>query len=53
MQYLFDNENNDNYIDLKFSVIRHNQFLTGQDKFPDVDLRELSFDHYSHPPRIF
>ena len=51
MQYLFDNKN-DNYSDLYFSVICHNQFLDGQDKLPDFDLRELSFDRYSHPPHI-
>ena len=51
MQYLFKNDNDTN-TDLDFSVIRHNQCLDGQDKFPDFDLRELSFDRYSHPPRI-
>ena len=48
MQYLFDNEN-DNYTDLDLSLIRHNQFFDGQDNFPDFDLRELLFEHYSHP----
>ena len=51
MQYLFANDN-DNYTDLDFSVTRNNQFLEGKDKFPDSDLRELSFDCYSHPPYI-
>ena len=51
MQYLFDNEIN-NYIDLDYSLIRHNQFLDSQDKFPDFDLRVLSFDCYSHPSHI-
>ena len=51
MQYLLENDNN-NYTDLNFSIIRHNQFLDGQNKFPDFDLRELSFDCYSHPPHI-
>ena len=51
MQYLLDN-NNSNYTDPDFSIIRHNQFLDRQDKFPDFDLRELSFDCYSRPPRI-
>ena len=50
MQYLFDNENDNT--DLDFSFIWHNQFLDGQDKFTDFDLKVLSFDHYSHPPRI-
>ena len=52
MRCLFDNDNSDNYTVLDFSVIRHNQFLSGQDKFPDFDLIELSFDRYSHPHRI-
>ena len=51
MQYLSDNDNI-NYTDLDFSIIHHNQFLDGQDKFPDFDLRELSFDRYSHPPHL-
>ena len=51
MQYLLDNDNS-NYTDLDFSIIRHNQLLDGREKFPDFDLRELSFDHYSHPPHI-
>ena len=51
MHYLFDNKN-DNYTDLYFSAIRHNQFLDGQDKFPDFDLREILFHRYSHPPHI-
>ena len=49
--YLFDNDNN-NYTDLEFSIFCHNQLLNGQDKFPDFDLRELSFDPYYHPPHI-
>ena len=51
MQYLFENDNS-NYTDLDFSVICHNQFLDRQDKFPDFDLRELSFYRYSHPPQF-
>ena len=51
MQYLLDNDNK-NYTDLDFSIICHNQFRVGQDKFPAFDLRELYFDHYSHPPHI-
>ena len=51
IQYLSDNYNI-NYTDLEFSIILHNQFLDEQDKFPDFDLRELSFGRYSHPPRI-
>ena len=51
MKYLFDIDNN-NYIEMNFSMILHNQLLDGQDKFPDSDLRELSFNHYSHLPRI-
>ena len=51
MQYLFDNENN-NYTDLNFSFIRYNQFLESQDTFTYFDLKELSFDRYSHPLHI-
>ena len=51
MQYLWNNDNS-NYTDLNINIIRHNQFLDGQDKFPDFDLREVSFDCYSHPPHI-
>ena len=50
MQFLFDNENANTGLD--FSLIWHNQFLDGQDKFPDFDQRELSFNRYSHPPHI-
>ena len=51
MQYLLYN-NNSNYTDLDFSIIRHNHFLDGQDKVTNLDLKELSFDCYSHPPHI-
>ena len=51
MQYSSDN-NNINYTDLDFSIIHHNQFLDGQDKFPDFNLRELSLDRYFNPPHI-
>ena len=50
MQFLFNNKHDNT--DLDFSLIRHSQFLDGQDKFPDFDLKELSFDRYSHSPHI-
>ena len=62
MQNLFNTEEDnyfnleldkeDNYSHLEFNDILHNQFLDGQDKFPNFHLREASFDRCSHPPHI-
>ena len=51
MQHSLDNDNS-NYTNLAFSIIRHNQFLDAQDNFPGFDLREAYFDYFSHPPHI-
>ena len=37
---------------LEICVIRHNQFLEGQDKFPDFEINEFVFDPYSHSHHI-
>ena len=42
----------DNYSDLEYNIIWHNEILDGQDKFPNFHLREASFDRCSHPPHI-
>ena len=40
------------YTNSEIRVICHNQFLAGQDKFPNFYINKFSLNPYSYPPRI-